>query len=165
MGTYDSVAFKAELVKIFELGLTLVELVEVCLVKRNPRVGFVHLHAKVVLDPLHGHVLSQRPELVVDVDVVRAFVLPLALQEFQGLLQHGLRTHLGGVWRTCESEIVLFHSGARASDSHVSSLLIQIHLSELGRLFWLRLCRLRTDEFGFHFGLERLLEFKLLEAL
>lgn len=91
--TYNAISFITKTVKISKLGLALVELIQVSFFKCYPRVGFINLkyggntllagvghtyfYTKIILNSLHGQVLAQRAELVVNVLVVRFFPVPL----------------------------------------------------------------------------------------
>lgn len=79
--TYIAISFIAELVKIFQLSLALVELIKISLVKSNSSMGLIDFNTEVVLYPLNGHVLSQRSELAVEIQVVGCLVFPFRLQQ------------------------------------------------------------------------------------
>lgn len=97
----------------------------------------VDLDAEVILDSLHGQVLPQRPELVVNIFVVRSAFRVLRTQHLESLVQHRFGSHFGGVGSRCKAEVRLLDLSARASDGEVFSQFIQVHL----RLFFIRVAR------------------------
>lgn len=80
ISTYITISLIAELIKIFELSLALVELVKISLVKGDTSMSFVDLNHEVILNSLHGEVLSKRSELVVEVEIVGCFIFPFGLE-------------------------------------------------------------------------------------
>lgn len=80
INTYITISLIAELIKIFELSLALVELVKISLVKGDTSMSFVNLNHEVILNSLHGEVLSKRSELVVEVEIVGCFIFPFGLE-------------------------------------------------------------------------------------
>lgn len=116
MLTYDAVAFETKLVKVFKLGLALVKLVQICLFQGDARVRFVHLDAKLILNPLYSQVLSQRSELVIHIDVVCRLLIPFGFQKFQRLLEHRLWPHLRWIGCLRKSEVMLFYHRASTFD-------------------------------------------------
>ena len=119
--TYDLVALRRDKpVQAVQLRLTLVELVEVSHLQRDASMGLVYLNGQVVLDALHGHVLANRPQLVVYVTVCGGLLLPLFHHKFQCLPQDALGPHVHRVWRRDESIVGLLKSLAGAFDDEFS---------------------------------------------
>jgi hypothetical protein len=115
--TYDLVALlRDKPVQAVQLRLALVELVEVGHLQRDASMGLVNLNGQVVLNALHGHVLANRPQLVVYVTVCGG----LFHHKFQCLPQDALRPHVHRVWRRDESIVGLLKSLAGAFDNEIS---------------------------------------------
>lgn len=111
-----------------QLRLALVELVEVGHLQRDASVGLVRLNGQIVLDALHGHVLANRPQLVVYVTVCGGLLLPLLHHKFQCLPQDALRPHISRVWRRDESIVGLLKSLAGAFDDELSPVSDDVRL-------------------------------------
>lgn len=123
---------------------------------------FVDFNAEVVLYSLNSHVLSERSELVVKVQVVGRLVFPFRLQELQGLFEHGFGSNFSRVRSTRQPVVVLFHCGASSLDSEMSGHFVEVHSVRLilkqttrGRIACV------VQKFGLDFSLQRLLQLKL----
>lgn len=79
----------------------------------------IHFDTEVVLDPLHGQVLAKGAKLVIYVEVVGRFRLPLALQKLKSLLENGFRPYFRGVGRAGQTKVILFDRRAGALDRQV----------------------------------------------
>jgi len=96
LGTYNTISFETQLVKVFKLSLALVKLIQVLLGKCDSSVCLVHLDAEVILNTLDCQVLPQGAELVIDVQVVGCLIFPFALQKLKCLLHTGSGRTLEG---------------------------------------------------------------------
>ena len=91
--------------------------------------SLTYFNTKIILDPLHGQVLPQRAELVINVLVVGALLVPLGFQHAEGLHQHRLRAHLARIGCLGQSEVRLLNSHARSFDAGMFGILVQAHLT------------------------------------
>lgn len=124
--------------------------------------------------------MPQRAELVVNVDVVRRFVLPFRFQQLQRLLEHVFGAHFLRVWRRRQSKESFFNNRACALNPQVLSALLQLHFVEVlvvtiampiprflvsaARACKRPIRRLRKELRFVHFGFERLLKLKLFKS-
>jgi hypothetical protein len=129
-------------------------------------VGLIDLDTEVVLDSLHGHVLAEGAEHVVYPLVVGLALLPLGLEQLEGLLEDGLRAHLSGVWRTREAVVVLLDGGVGTLDGEMAGHLIEVHAKGLllYKIISLAVCN-RVHQLGLDLSLQRQLLLKLFEPL
>ena len=80
----------------------------------------IDLNSQGVLNTLHGHVLPDGPQLVVDVPVSGLLLSPLGHHQLQRLLENWLGTHVRRVWRRNESVVGLLESLAIAFDNKLT---------------------------------------------
>mmetsp|Transcript_10669 Transcript_10669/g.35328 ORF Transcript_10669/g.35328 Transcript_10669/m.35328 type:complete len:393 (+) Transcript_10669:1403-2581(+) len=104
-------------VEFLELSLALVVLVHVGVFEGDPRVSFVDVDGEGRLrEALHGHVLSNRLELVARPVVVDEAVLPLMFQLGERRRQHSLWSDVRGIRRARQPEVVLLQGLAGPDD-------------------------------------------------
>jgi len=64
-------------VHVMKLSLALIELIQICLLKRDSGMSLINFHGEAILNSLDREILAHRPELVIDVSVVCLLSLPL----------------------------------------------------------------------------------------
>lgn len=99
---------------------SLVELIHITSIKRDFHILLIHTHSKRVSDVLNQQILTNRSELLRNIDVLSPLVLEFSEEHAQGFFEDVFWPHCGGVWLAGESQILLFE--LRTSPLHFSFL-------------------------------------------